>query len=95
MIQFLATPAILHQDDLKKKVNSSYASNCPGVIRPVLPIVLVQNSSRGKELNQFCPLNNIDDFSLLFCLYPSSMGPCLVLIENKQREEKVKDVAAV
>ena len=50
-IQFLATPAILHQDDLKKKVNSSYASNCPGVIRPVLPIVLVQNSSRSKELN--------------------------------------------
>ena len=51
LIQFLATPAILHQDDLKKKVNSSYASNCPGVIRPVLPIVLVQNSSRSKELN--------------------------------------------
>ena len=40
-------------------------------------IILVGNSSCGKELNKFCPPNSSDDLCLLFCLYPSSMaGSC-------------------
>ena len=31
-IQFLAMLAILHQDDMKKRINSSYFSNCPGAM---------------------------------------------------------------
>ena len=43
-IQFLDDLAIWHQDDLKKRVNSSYSSYCSGEIQPILQIVLVQNS---------------------------------------------------
>ena len=43
-IQFIATLAVLHQDDLKKGMNSSYSSYRPGAIHPILQIVLVQNS---------------------------------------------------
>ena len=35
MIQFLVALAILHQDDLKKGLNSSYSSYRPGVIHPI------------------------------------------------------------
>ena len=40
LIPFLAALTILHQDDLKKEVNSSYSSYCHGAIH--LHIVLVQ-----------------------------------------------------
>ena len=39
-------------------------------------IILEENNSKcSKELNQFCPPNSSNDLCLLFCLYPSSMGP--------------------
>ena len=44
LIQFLAPLAILHQDDLKKGMNSSYSSYRPGAIHPILQIILIQNS---------------------------------------------------
>ena len=36
-------------------MNSSFPSIHPGAIHPILQIVLMQNSLRGEELNQFCP----------------------------------------
>ena len=42
LIEFLAALAILHQDDMKKGMNSSYSSYHPGAIHPVLHIFLVQ-----------------------------------------------------
>ena len=54
-------------------MNSSYSSYRSGAIYPILPIILVQNSNLGKELNPFCPPSSSDDLCLLFCLYPSSM----------------------
>ena len=42
-------------------------------IHPFLQIILVQNSQRSNELNQFCSPNSNDDLCLLFYLYPSSM----------------------
>ena len=44
LIKFLASLAILHQDDLKKGVNSSYSSYGPGPIYPFVHIFLLQNS---------------------------------------------------
>ena len=44
LIQFLAALAIVHPDDLKKGMNSSYSSYSPGAIHPILQIVLVQIS---------------------------------------------------
>ena len=41
-IQFLALLAILHQDDLKNRMNSSFSSYLPGAIHPFLRIILVQ-----------------------------------------------------
>ena len=73
LIQFLVELSIFHQDDLKKVMNSSYSSFCPHVIHPILKIILVQNSQRGKEMNRFCPPNSCVDLCLLFCLYPSSV----------------------
>ena len=42
VIQFLASLAILHHDDLKKKMNSTYSSQRPGASHPILHIALVQ-----------------------------------------------------
>ena len=44
LIQCLAKIAILHFDDLKKRMNSSYSSNYLGAIHPILQIVLEQIS---------------------------------------------------
>ena len=41
LIQFHVLLAILHQDDLKKGMNSSYSSYRPGAIYPIIHIVLV------------------------------------------------------
>ena len=41
-IKFLAALAILHQEELKKEMNSSYSSNRLDSIHPILLIVLVQ-----------------------------------------------------
>ena len=49
----------------------SFSSYCPGAIHPILQIVLVQNSQRGNEFNQFCPPSSSDVLCFLFCLYPS------------------------
>ena len=51
----------LHQDDMKKRINSSHSSNCPGA----------KNS--GKELYKFCPPNSINDLYPFFFIFPSSM----------------------
>ena len=77
---------ILHQDNLKNRMNSSFSPYHPGAINffPCHPgaidhflnIFLVQNSLRGKELNKFCPPNSNDDLCLLFCINPSSMCMC-------------------
>ena len=47
----------------------------PGSKKTILQIVLVQNSLRGKELKQFCPLRIRDDLCLLFCIKHSSFEP--------------------
>ena len=39
---------------------------------------MVQNSKRGKELNQFCPPKSSDDLCLSICLYSSSMKCCII-----------------
>ena len=44
LIKFLAVLTILHQDDLKKGINSSYSSYRPAAIHPIYKIFLVQNS---------------------------------------------------
>ena len=41
--QFLFAQAILHQDDLNNRINSSFSSYHPGAIHPFLLIILVQN----------------------------------------------------
>ena len=43
-MKFLVTLAILHQDDLKNSMNSSFSSYHPGAIYPFLHIIWVQNS---------------------------------------------------
>ena len=43
-IQFLAAVAVLHQDDLKKEMNSFYSLFHPGAIHPIIHIDLLQNS---------------------------------------------------
>ena len=40
---------------MKNSMNSSFSSNNPGAIRPILNFFLVKNSYNGKELNKFCP----------------------------------------
>ena len=42
LFQFIAAQAILHQDDLKKRMNLSYSLHGSGAIHPILHIVLVQ-----------------------------------------------------
>ena len=41
-ILFFVTLAILHQDDLKNRMNSSFSSYHPGAVRRFLHIILVQ-----------------------------------------------------
>ena len=80
-IQLLAALAILHQDDLKTWIDSSYSSYHSGPIHPMFHIILVQFvlyfisfwCKIGKELSHFYSPNNSDDLCLLFCFYPSSM----------------------
>ena len=48
-ILLLAALAILHQDDLKKRMKSSLSSNCTGAINPILQIVLVQLASAARN----------------------------------------------
>ena len=66
LIQFIAVPAILHQDDLKKGMNSSYSSYRPGTTHPFIQIVLMQNRERGKDLNQFWPPSSVAATFALF-----------------------------
>ena len=73
-IHFFVALAILHQEDFINRMNCSRTIWRLGWIHPFLHIIQVQNSLRGKELNQFCPQNSSDDLCLLFSLYPSSMG---------------------
>ena len=54
----------MHQDYLKKKDEFIL----------FFKIVLVQNSWRGKELNQFCPIKISDDLCLFFDINPSSVA---------------------
>ena len=74
LIQFLAAVAILHQDDLKKGMNSAYSSYCnsayssycPGAIHPILQIVLVQIASTTKKLINSAPPSTSNNL----CRYP-------------------------
>ena len=50
-----------------------YSSTRPGANQLILQIVLLLNSSRIKELNQFSPPRSCDNLFLLFCINPSSM----------------------
>ena len=59
LIQFFAVLANLQQDYLKNRKNSSFSLNRPTV---------VQNSQRGKELNQFCTASISNDLCLLLYL---------------------------
>ena len=59
---------------LQNRMNSSFSSNHPGAIHPILQFALVQNSKRGKELNKLRSPNSCNDLCLFFCIYPSSMG---------------------
>ena len=60
-------------DDLKNWMNSSFSLYHPGAIYPILHVVLVQKSQRGKDWNTICPPNSSDDVCLFFCINPSSM----------------------
>ena len=52
-----ASFCILHQDNLKNRMNKSLSLIIPDAIHPILQIVLhnILCSQRGKELNKFCP----------------------------------------
>ena len=63
-IQIIAVLAILQQDDLNNRMNSS-----------CFHVILVQNSLRGQEFNQFCPANSSDDPCVIFCINPTSTLP--------------------
>ena len=63
-IQIIAALAILQQDDLNNRMNSSF-----------FHVILVQNSLRGQEFNQFCPANSSDDPCVIFCINPTSTLP--------------------
>ena len=58
---------------LKFRMNSSFSSYHHGTIHPLIHIILVQNSYRGKKFNKFFPPNSSDDLCLLFCINSSSM----------------------
>ena len=73
LIKFLAALAILNLDDLENRMNCTRIILREGRIHPILQIVRVKNSQRGKELNQFCPPNSSNSLCLLFCINPSSM----------------------
>ena len=64
LIQFLAALSILHQDDLKNSMQSSYSSTCPGANHPFLQLVLVKNSKRVKELINSVPQTAMTTFAL-------------------------------
>ena len=55
LIQFLAAPPILHQDDLKKRMNSSFSSYHPDASHPIFQIILVQNISAARNLINSLP----------------------------------------
>ena len=61
--------SIICQDDMRKRMNFTRMIWRKGWSHPILQIVLVENSQRGKELKTFCPLNSIDDLCLVFCIY--------------------------
>ena len=75
--KFLATLDIGHQDDLKNRINSSFSSNHPGVIHPIIQIVLVQHctvASAGRNLINSVPLTAATILAFSLCsIYPSSM----------------------
>ena len=83
LIQLLAAQAILHQYDLKNRMNSYFSSFHPDAIYPFLYIIRVQlilffisswcKIASAERNNQFCPSNSSEELCLLFCLYPSSM----------------------
>ena len=94
-IKFLATlpytVAILHQDDLRKRMNRITATwwwNECFEIMDVHPKTLVQHSST--------PPNRNDDLCLLFCINPSSMQ-CRIdsiitdLVTEKMKTQNVND----
>ena len=85
LIQFLAAQAILHRDDVKKRMNRLMATwwngwftphqttTLPNWIfsqKPVFKSTLLQN---GQSFIQVHPPTNSDDLCLLFCIYPSSI----------------------
>ena len=59
---------------LKNRMALSFSSNHPGANHPILQIVLVQNSQRGKKMNKLCSRNSSDDLCFFFCIYISSYG---------------------
>ena len=63
----------VHQDEVKNRMNCTRMILRKWLIHPILQIVLVQNSLRGKELNKFFPPNGRDDLCLFVCIYPSSL----------------------
>ena len=54
-IQFLALLAIFHGTILKNRKNSSFTSNHPGAIHPVLQSSYSAKQLRSKEFNKFSP----------------------------------------
>ena len=63
----------IHTEERRRSQRSTFSLNHPGAIHPILQIVLLQNSERGKEFNKFCPLNKSDDLLPFLCIYPSFM----------------------
>ena len=55
---------------LKKMMNSSFSSNHPGAIYPILQIQCKIDSSARSLINSVPP-NSGDDLCLFFCIYPS------------------------
>ena len=77
-IQFLAALAILPiRTILKTRMNSSFSFKSSCCYSSYYSNRPLQNSQRGKELNNFCLPNKSNDLCLFFCLYPSSMTAAL------------------
>ena len=64
---------------LNRRINSSFSSNHPGAIHPILQFVLVQNSLRRKDINKFWHPSSSKDLCLFFCIYSSSMLASILL----------------
>ena len=82
--EFLAALAILHQDDLTNRMNSSFSSHRCSAIYPFLHIVLVQFIIFF--ISSWCKIAS-DELYLLFCINPSCMLTVICFLKNTEELE--------